>query len=292
MAIVFDAASTGTAGIASSLTFAHTTGSGNKRFLVVGVAYQDTTSVSSITYNGTSLTFVNRASQSSTTSELWYLANPSSGANNVVITMSGTTAYPTGSAITFTGVAQTSLVDSSNTATGNDTAPTVTTTTTRDNSWVVDCVAVQTNTGDITLTVGAGQTQRTNHSNSSQERQGTSTETTTTAGAVTMSWSLSATRRWSITTFGFKEGGVDNTLAIGQGAFALTGYNLLFVYGRKIVMAYGGYALTGFSLLFNLLRKFQNQTKNTSTLSNGTKSSSSWSNESKSNSTLNNQIKN
>lgn len=293
MAIAFDTATTGSvAGSPTSLTFSHTNGSGSKRLLVVCIAYQDTTSATGVTYNGVAMTFVARASQNFTSSEIWYLANPSTGANNVVITMSGATSYITATANSFTGVAQTSLTDGSNTATGSSTTASVDVTTGRDNSWVIDCVAIQTNTGDITLTVGSGQTQRSNQTNSSQERQGTSTEPTTTAGTVTMDWTLSISRNWSTVGFAFKEAGTDNTLTLSQGSYSYSGFDSAIIYGRKIILAAGSYAYTGFSILLTYFQKWIPQSKNNSTETNQSLNSSSWIDQNKNTSSESNQTKN
>lgn len=219
MAIAFDAATTKTNAIVSSFNFSHTTGSGNQRFLIVSIVAQDSTSVSSVTYNGVSLTSSGaRAYANFTFSEQWYLANPDSGANTVQVNLSGATAYPTATAKTYTGVAQTSPVDGTNTATANSTTPSVSVTTSVDNSWVVDSVGVRTDSGDTTLTVNGSQNQRSNFTSSSQERQGTSDEAKATAGSVSMDWTLASGKNWSITAMGIKEY-VNTSEGSGTGAW-------------------------------------------------------------------------
>lgn len=113
--VTFDSASSATTGNAgsSSLTFSHTTGSGSNRLLLVGVSIGNTSlvapTISSITYNGVNLTFVQGISGGSGTArprtEVWRLVNPPAGAHNVVITTSGGTARGlTAGAVTFSGV--------------------------------------------------------------------------------------------------------------------------------------------------------------------------------------------
>src|SRR3972149_3113909 len=93
---VFDiASSTGTViAIASSLTWSHTvTSTGADRILVVGVSIRNGSSqtVSSVTYNGVAFPPVLGGVATNGTvlrNELWYLLNPATGTNNVVVTLS------------------------------------------------------------------------------------------------------------------------------------------------------------------------------------------------------------
>ena len=90
--ITFDATGSGSGGGASSITYSHTVGSGNNRALIVGV-FEQSDSVTGVTYNGTSLTRAGTKVRVGTTGgleyvHLFYLANPDSGANNVVVSRS------------------------------------------------------------------------------------------------------------------------------------------------------------------------------------------------------------
>ncbi|MCK9351296.1 MAG: SpvB/TcaC N-terminal domain-containing protein [Candidatus Paceibacterota bacterium] len=112
--IAFEATSTDSSQGVSSVTFSHTTGSGNNRMLVVGTSiYEPGTPgnrvVSGVTYNGASLTKVRADDYDSISgcSELWYLPDPASGSHNVVITLTGSVTNIDSYASTFTGVAQT-----------------------------------------------------------------------------------------------------------------------------------------------------------------------------------------
>ena len=96
-AIAFDAvssAATANAG-ATTLTFSHTVGAGTNRILIVGVSLETigTTTVSSITYNGVSLTYIGNITRNSIRSEMWKLLAPPTGTYNVVVTVSASTRF-------------------------------------------------------------------------------------------------------------------------------------------------------------------------------------------------------
>ena len=138
---------------ASSLTFAHTIGSGSNGLLVVNVASQSA-SVSSVTYNGTALTFLGVAQNgTSARTEMWYLKAPAAGTANVVITMSASAEF-TGGAANFFGVDQTTPTGAFTAATGGAHAPAVTVASAA-GELVIDSVSVRD--GNFTAT-GAGQT--------------------------------------------------------------------------------------------------------------------------------------
>jgi hypothetical protein len=87
--IVYDNVSSAQATNTSGLTWSHTVGSGSNRYLIVGVSYWASAfPVSSITYNGTNLTYLGGTNNNVDGAELWGLANPASGTHNIVVTMS------------------------------------------------------------------------------------------------------------------------------------------------------------------------------------------------------------
>lgn len=210
-AVALDGTATtgGVAGIGSSYSYSHTV-SGANRFMAQAIAYQDNTSVSSFSYAGVGGTVGSSAYISFTTSNLSRITAPTTGTNTVSVSLSGATAYPMGTTISFTGVDQTTPIEATNTATGNSTTPSLTVTTTTNNCLVLDAIGIRTDSGDVTLTVNGSQTQRSNHSMSSQERQGTSTELKSTAGAVSMDWTLSGSRNWAMVGFGVRESTATN----------------------------------------------------------------------------------
>ena len=141
MAIAFDAYTQIVTGSGTSQTLAHTC-TGTDRFLVVGVLKQGNTNVTGVTYAGVAMTFAcglkNSLASANELVELWVLANPASGSNNIIASFAaaGTSVL---SATSFTGCAQTGQPDSSNTlAQGSATTSySVSTTTIADNSWLV-----------------------------------------------------------------------------------------------------------------------------------------------------------
>lgn len=124
MSIAFDAKTLGaaTSPSSSSTTFSHTV-SGADRFLAVaGVTYNFSTSTPNptATYNGVSMTVVAQNvfvfSANNWRAHQFYLPNPSTGVNNVVITAASGTGILRGLAASYTGVDQSSPVIASNTA--------------------------------------------------------------------------------------------------------------------------------------------------------------------------------
>lgn len=140
MAIAFDAASGANYSASGTTnTFSHTC-TGSDRILFVVAAHHSTSPVSSvtgITYASVAMTFLRTYQSGNAEFDLYYLVAPSTGANNVVITMDISDAS-VGIASSYTGVSQTSPIDVS-----GDGGPTTTTaysqsvTTTTDNCWSI-----------------------------------------------------------------------------------------------------------------------------------------------------------
>lgn len=152
MGIAFDAkTNTSVTGTASPLTFSHTC-TGTDRILFVCAAVNTGTTVSSMTYAGSSMTLVGSVTDSAgPVTYLYYIVNPASGANNVVVTASATI-YTT-TAVSYTGAAQSGQLDASGTTAGSTTTSyTSTATVNTSNSWMVACS--RTGSG-FTLTAGA-----------------------------------------------------------------------------------------------------------------------------------------
>lgn len=104
--------------VASSGTTSHTC-NGTNRLLYVTAITSDGQTVSGITYNGVSMTLIGTggldgANRRATT---YYLVNPTSGANNIVTTLSGSSASLVVYSASYTNVDQTSpILNSSTTA--------------------------------------------------------------------------------------------------------------------------------------------------------------------------------
>lgn len=139
MAIAFDAASEGNRGTndANSITFAHTC-TGSDRILLVGALSNGAGGdiVNSVTYNAVACTKI--ASHNLTGDQwlsIWYLIAPATGANNIVVGVSGTSDGLYGMGSSYTGAKQSGQPDSSNTgtATGN---LTLSTTVVANDSWL------------------------------------------------------------------------------------------------------------------------------------------------------------
>lgn len=228
MALAYDNSASSAAAANTSLTYSHTT-AGSNRILVVGVALEITgaITVTSVTYAGVPMSFIRARSNTSAAPdkrvELFWLPNPATGANDVVVTTSATADIQAGS-ISLTGAMLTGQPDASNDAIGASTAPSVAVVTIEDNDWVID---VQTGEG-TTNTAGAGQTERWSQTTGGFESSGSHEGPKTPAGSVTMSWSTSDDDEWAIAAAAFAPdtGGLSNpgSLVIGTDINNLTSY--------------------------------------------------------------------
>jgi hypothetical protein len=120
-------------------------------------------------------------------SAIYYLASPATGANNVVVTLSGTSGI-TGSAISLSGVDASPLGATANAYTASTNAPSLSVTTTQANSIIID--SFYRNNAN-TMTAGAGQTEFQDNTDLvyGTEGGGASYEMATTTGSYAMSWS-------------------------------------------------------------------------------------------------------
>jgi len=194
-----DAVSTATTA-SSSVTIAHTT-SGANRLMLVGVSITKDTgggapSVSSITYNGVPLSFVGARATSDNFGrmEIWGLAPPATGTNNVVVTFSAKPNAATVGVTTFTGVDQSTPLGTFASATGDSTDASVDVSSAA-GQLVFDTLVVES-VDDLDLVPGAGQTERWDLYRSKAANGGGSTEAG--ASTVTMSWSWSPADKWAI----------------------------------------------------------------------------------------------
>ena len=159
MAIAFDSQVTtaSTSGITSK-TFSHTT-SGSNRILFVIASHPAAQTVTGVTYAGAAMTLVNTRTQTAgnNTVELWYLIAPTIGANNVIITASGSTTIGYGS-ISFTGASQTSQPNAS--AVGGNVTTAVTSYAQPVTTTVDSCVSIMgmIAASGATLTAGSNTT--------------------------------------------------------------------------------------------------------------------------------------
>lgn len=202
-AVAFDAVSNSTCIDCSSLTFSHTTSTGSNRAIAVGACAtgpSGTTqpAVTSVTYAGVSLTS-KRTEGTTYHCDLWSLPDgtqPATGANNVVITLAGTTTGLNnrlrGAAVTFTGVDQTTAWTSSNNGNnGNSSTSTLTISASGADDMGIDFVCHGT---DVTTTT---ETDRLNIDDGAAACNSLGVATAA-GGDTSFSWSHSGADTWII----------------------------------------------------------------------------------------------
>lgn len=162
MAIAFDNSNTSNSTSSATLTYSLTVGTGANRFLIVGFSFNKLVlpSITGVTYNGVAMTASannpkNPTGDVTVAVALFYLANPASGANNVVITLGGTADGISSQAASYTGV--NNIPQDFSVVGASGTSATLTTTTTIDNSWLV---GIFRNDADGNGTAGTGTTRR------------------------------------------------------------------------------------------------------------------------------------
>ena len=162
-AIAFDSETLAQTITGTSLTFAHTT-SGSDRLILIGGHDRSntTTSVTGVTYATvatTKITDIRVPSDRMITA--WRLVAPATGANNVVVSSSDSTNLRF-SALSYSGVDQTSPIDGNNTASdaATTTGLSVSITTTSDNCWMV--MFLKDNNGGVTYSSSTGDALRLN----------------------------------------------------------------------------------------------------------------------------------
>lgn len=196
MAVAYDAVSSGAGSAVTTLTFAHTC-TGANLAIVVDVTYYHTAArtVSGVTYAGVALTSIGGITRTgfNMRTEQWKLSAPASGANNVVITMDGSTSEIQAGAKSFTGAHQTtaSLTGTQATAQGNSTTPSVGVTSGGTGEIVTDSVVAD---APGSFTAGALQTSRWSLPTSIG---GAGSTEPGAAGTVTMSWTITS-GEWAI----------------------------------------------------------------------------------------------
>jgi hypothetical protein len=154
--IAFDASAEGTATTNATLTFAHTC-TGNDLILIVAVVDQDH-NTTGVTYNGVAMTAINNGAQGDS---LWYLVGPATGSNNVVVTRSGAGDLFNAASSSYTGVDQSSPIDSSNTGNSLSRPLTITTTVVASGCWLVG-MAANFNAGTSESPITSNKTTRKN----------------------------------------------------------------------------------------------------------------------------------
>jgi len=160
MAIAFDSMTESTESSNPAITLSHTCNGSNRILFVIGWVRGNGNTVSSMTYNGVSMTQIGSQLDTGTgnhdKSFMFYLVNPASGTHDVSISFSGNN-YCYAIACSYTGAKQTGQPDNSaDRTTKSETNSTVSLTTVADNSWVIMGWA---GTGS-SATAGTGTTKR------------------------------------------------------------------------------------------------------------------------------------
>ena len=141
MAIAQDAYTDLTASVTvSSKTFSHTNGAISNTLLIVFVAMSNDQTPSGVTYNGVSMTQIGSTAVEGGTRTyyLFWLKNPTTGTNNVVVTATGTANEIYAGAASYTGVDQTNPIETSTAANSlTGTTPNTSITTANANEWLV-----------------------------------------------------------------------------------------------------------------------------------------------------------
>ena len=139
MAIVFDSGSGATNNGASSVTVAHTIGSGSNR-IIWGASFSQGSGdvVTGMTFNGVAMTLAKKQNAVTTAwLYLYYLVNPPIGANNLVVTASIAVTEFNIMGASFSGASQTGLPDATSTNSGGSSPMTSSLTTIADNCFSV-----------------------------------------------------------------------------------------------------------------------------------------------------------
>jgi len=163
MAIAFNAATDGgnNGGSTSSLTFSHTTGSGSDRVLFVVVAGDvggSSNHPTGVTYATVAMTEVDRTTTGNRNLYTYFLLNPTSGANNVVVS-AGSNFFLLACAADYTGAAQSGQPDAEAEQVAANTSVTTSITTVADNCWTM--LGEQGFNASNPPGAGAGSTRRT-----------------------------------------------------------------------------------------------------------------------------------
>lgn len=253
MALAYDSSATSNTGSASSLTYSHTC-SGVDRILLVQVWCGSNRTISSITYNGVSMTELSTLTGGSIgageRTAVYYLIAPATGANNVVVTLSGATSIASNSA-SYTGVDQTNPIDASRTETDLDTGTSYaeSITSNANNCWAVWGTREY---AGRTITAGANTAVRQRESSQYGIIWADSNASITPAGSRTMNLNANASGNWlSDILITILPSATNYPLTADVGTFALTGINVGLLYGRKLAMEVGTFVLTGIDVAFN-----------------------------------------
>ncbi|MFZ0309284.1 MAG: C25 family cysteine peptidase [Candidatus Sulfotelmatobacter sp.] len=220
-----------------TVTFNHTTTATANRLLIVGVsiniANAPTTGVVGVTYNGTPLSFIGAHNDAGATRrvEMWYLLNPVSGTNQIIVSVNVPVAQTVGivaGATTFTGVDQTVPLGSFVSADGATAAYTQLNVPSVVNGMVLDTLATG---GDQNVTVPGPQVQQWNVTTGfgvSPPDVTASGSSRTGAPAVPISETFSGTSNWSLGAVSINPTAADIGVTTTVGSAVFLGQNTTY----------------------------------------------------------------
>lgn len=157
MAIAFDALGAGSILPGTQITFAHTC-TGSNRLLLVGVMESGaaTGTISSVTYAGSTMTLFGTVANAGGNLKEWayYLVNPNTGANNVVVSVSSASDFYRTISASYTGAKQSGQPDNNSGGSVNaGTSLTTSLTPVADLCWNISLIASD-NTKSLVASTG------------------------------------------------------------------------------------------------------------------------------------------
>ena len=131
---------------AGNILFSHTTGAGSNRAIFVYARNTNGGSPSSVLYGGVTASLIGSMDNGAEhRHHMFVLANPATGANNVIVGYAAQQGFIDAAALTYTGVDQTTQVNANNpNSTSASTSYSPSVVTGADNSWVVACIGNST----------------------------------------------------------------------------------------------------------------------------------------------------
>jgi hypothetical protein len=216
------AVSSNTTASGTSISFAHTTGTGSNRLMLVGISWNPNSAASnitSVTFTPTggsaidlSQVITRKHSTQNRYSSIYGLLNPPSGQAGTVTVNFGATvsAGIMAGAANFAGVDQATPFGATNSAEGQSTAASVILTGLNGDELIFDNVFQGASSSSQSLTVGSGQAQLWNPAYVANLRAAASIEQAMTS-SVTMSWTTASSSYWVIVAVPIHPGGADTT---------------------------------------------------------------------------------
>lgn len=281
MSVTFDNSTIRSAGGVTSPTFSYTC-TGTNGLLVVCPYNAAGDNVTGVTYNGVSMTQVQKKVFGSSFLYMYILLSPATGSNTLTISASaGDTRAVVSS---YATVNQSGQPDNSTTS-AQSAVTTYSASITPVASGVLVVGAILNNSGDGSTAVSGTLRQ---HDSAGQGL----IDILSSTGATTLSYSGAGSANTAGVIASFTTSTQTLTMPATQGAYTYTGFAALFTRTYTMLATVGSYLVTGFAVLFTP-PKWTDQTKNTSSQTNQSKSSTSvWTDGTKNSSSMTNQTKN